>query len=105
MRITKTQLRKIIKESMAQSDVLYLENLLMAWKGTFGDWSGFCDWYDSLMADLRVQYDEEMDDFLMTFELEVCPESIQELLSLLNFASMKNHPMFSIWARALRQNF
>ena len=109
MRLTKRQLRlairRVINESMAQSDVLYLENLLMAYKGTFGDWSGFCEWYDGLMVELRVQYGEDMDDFLYVFELDECEENIRDLLSMINRPQVQAHPMFSTWANALRNNF
>ena len=97
--------RYVIKESMAQSDVLYLENLLMAYKGTFGDWSEFCSWYNELMMELRVQYDEEMDDFLYSHDLEECPENIQDLLYMINRPETQAHPLFSTWANSLRNNF
>lgn len=109
MRLTKRQLRlairRVINESMAQSDVLYLENLLMAYKGTFGDWSGFCDWYDEVVMDLRVNEDEFMDDFLFTSELMDCPDSIEELLSIMNDPGVQLHSRFPAWANALRANF
>ena len=109
MRIKESKLRKtirrVIKESMAQQDILYLGNLLGSYKGTFFDWSDFCEWYDDLMMELRVQYGEDMDDFLYAFELDECEESIRDLLSMINRPEVQAHPMFSTWANALRNNF
>ena len=109
MKITESKLRQtirsVIQESMAQQDILYLGNLLGAYKGTFGDWSEFCVWYDDLMMELRLDYDEEMDAFLMANELEFCPGSINELLSIINDTSVQSYPMFSTWANTLRREF
>ena len=118
MKISKRQLKRIIREeysrlkrkglireSMAQQDILYLGNLLGSYKGTFFDWSEFCEWYDDLMMELRVQYGEEMDDFLYVFELDECEENIRDLLSMINRPEVQAHPMFSTWANALRYNF
>ena len=109
MRITETKLRKtirtVIQESMAQQDILYLGNLLGAWKGTFGDWSEFCEWYNDVVMTSRLQYDEEMDDFLMMADLEVCPDNIFELINRIKDPATQAHPLFSTFANALRSNF
>ena len=118
MKITKRQLRRIIREeytrlqqkdlireAMAQQDILYLGNLLKAYPGTFRDWPEFCDWYDEFVMDLRVSEDEFMDDFLYTFDLMDCPGSLTELLSVINDPGAQSHPKFSAWANALRSNF
>ena len=98
-------IRRVICESMAQQDILYLGNLLGSYKGTFSDWSDFCEWYDDLMMELRVQYGEDMDDFLYTFELDECEENIRDLRSMINRPEVQAHPMFSTWANSLRSNF
>ena len=109
MKLSNRQLKRIIrgiiKESMAQQDILYLGNLLRAYQGTFGDWSEFCEWYDDLMMELRVQHGEDMDDFLYVFELDECEENIRDLLSMIDRPEVQAHPMFSTWANALRNNF
>ena len=98
-------IRRVICESMAQQDILYLGNLLGSYKGTFRDWSGFCEWYDDLMIELRVQHGEDMDDFLYVFELDECEENIRDLVSMINRPEVQAHPMFSTWANSLRSNF
>ena len=98
-------IQRVIQESMAQQDIIYLENLLRSYPGTFRDWSEFCVWYDDLMMELRLDHDEEMDAFLMINELEFCPASIEDLLSILNDTKVQRFPMFSMWASALRRNF
>ena len=109
MRITEKKLRRtirrVISESMAQQDILYLGNLLGSYKGTFRDWSEFCEWYDEVIMDLRVYDDEFMDDFLFTFELMECPTSVDELISILHDPGAQSHSRFSTWANALRNNF
>ena len=55
--------------------------------------------------DLRVYDDEFMDDFLYTFELMKCPNSLEELLSILNDPGAQSHSRFPAWANALRSNF
>ena len=57
------------------------------------------------MMDLRVQYEEEMDDFLYAFDLDECEESIEDLLSMINRPEVQAHPMFTTWANELRNNF
>ena len=109
MRITESKLRRtirrVIQESMVQQDILYLGNLLGAFKGTFQDWPEFCIWYNDLMMELRVKYDEEMDDFLFSYDVEECPEHINDLLYVINLPEAQEHPMFTTWATELRTNF
>ena len=109
MRITKGKLRetlrRVIQESMAQQDIMYLGNLLKSYPGTFFDWSEFCVWYDDLMIDLRAQYGEMMDDFLYSYDLEECPEHIKDLLYVINLPEAQGHPMYTNWATELRANF
>ena len=109
MRITRSKLRKtirrVIQESMAEQDILYLGNLLKAYPGTFRDWSEFCVWYNDLMMELRVKYAEEMDDFLYSYDVAECPEHIKDLLYVINLPEAQMHPMFTTWANELRTNF
>ena len=109
MRIKESKLRQAIRgvicESMAQQDILYLGNLLRSYKGTFRDWSEFCGWYDEVVMDLRIYEDEFMDDFLYTYDLMDCPDSLDELLAILNDPGTQSHSRFSAWATALRSNF
>ena len=82
MKITKRQLRKTIRRVLQEStfsrhavipqaDILYLRNLMTSYMGTFGDWDGFCDWYNSLMKDLEDEYGQEMVEFLGKFGLQI----------------------------------
>ena len=99
-------IRRVINESIPQSDILYLENLLMSYKGTFGDWSSFCDWYNDLMRDVGNAYnDGGMDDFLERQRLLTCPASIEDLLSIIEDPNTQSDPMFSTWAHEVRTNF
>ena len=105
MKQLRRTIRRVIQESMAQQDILYLGNLLKAYPGTFQDWPEFCIWYNDLMMELRVAYDEDMDDFLYSYDLEECPEHIEHLLYMIHRPETQAHPLFSTWANALRSNF
>lgn len=101
-----TEWRKLLNESMPLSDRLYLGNLLKSYKGTFRDWSEFCDWYNDLMRDVGNRYNDiEMDDFLQRQNLLTCPASIEDLLSIIEDPDTQSHPMFSTWAHEVRTNF
>jgi len=60
-------------------------------------WQGYCQNYEDLMMDFRVEMDEEADDFLFTFELEECPASADELCGALRDREVQQHPMFSAY--------
>lgn len=95
---------------MSLSELLYIRNLMMSYQGTFGSWVGgigesFCDWYTDLMQQLMLSDDGEMNDFLVRFNLVECPATPNELSNILYSQEVQSHPMFSVWARSLRDNF
>ena len=116
MRITESKLKRIIRKvlqestfsrnaSVPQADILYLRNLITSYMGTFGDWDGFCDWYDSLMEDLQGEYGQEMIVFLRQFGLQTCPPTNRDLVNAIMDPRMQEEPMYATWTRELRFNF
>lgn len=116
MKLTKRQLRntirRVLEEStfsrhavVPQADILYLRNLMTSYMGTFGDWDGFCDWYDSLMEDLEGEYGQEMIAFLRKFGLQTCPPSNRDLVTAIMDPRVQEEPMYVTWTRELRLNY
>lgn len=105
-------IRKVLQEStfsrnavIPQADILYLRNLMMSYMGTFNDWDGFSDWYDSLMEDLVGEYGQEMAVFLRKFDLQTCPPSNRDLVNAIMNPRVQEDPMYATWASELRLNF
>ena len=116
MRITETKLRRIVRRVLQEStfsrhavipqqDILYLRNLMMSYMGTFRDWDGFCDWYDSLMEDLQGEYGQEMIAFLRRSGLQICPVEPKDLVNAIMNPQIQEDPMYAMWANELRTNF
>ena len=116
MKLSKRKLRKTIRRVLeestfsrhavvSQQDILYLRNLMTSYMGTFGDWDGFCDWYDSLMEDLEGEYGQPMIAFLRMFGLQTCPPSNRDLVNAIMDPRIQEEPMYATWAGELRSNF
>ena len=122
MRLTKRQLKRIIREEYSrlkirgliresidlgqqygpdiyQRDLDQLAGLLDLSEAQFQTY--LAGEYQERMIDFRLNYDEMADDFLFSMDLDEGPASAQELMAILKDPETYQQPMGAKWANAI----
>ena len=104
MRLTKRQLKRIIREEYSRLkrrglikesvNPMDIEDLCDVIVFNVDDWMGYSRHYNKIVMDLRVNHDEMADDFLFSFDLDECPSGPRELCDALRDPEVQQHPMF-----------
>lgn len=116
MKITKRQLKKIIREeysrlkrcglikehgrltpgghvSMVPEDVQDVIDIAKAAEEN-RDFDGWCDFAEEQMMQLRTEFDEEADAFLEMFDLDMgCPTTAGQIVGIFSKPEFYNHPI------------
>ena len=116
MRLTKRQLKRIIREEYSRLkrrglikeavSPMDIEDLCAVIRSHYdpkkpGEWAGYCEYYDQLMQDYRLNFDEDADAFLIGTDLEFCPATAEELCAALQDPRVQNEPMFDSYFNVL----
>ena len=120
MRLTKRQLKRIIREEYSRLkrrglikeavSPMDIEDLCAVIRSHYDpekppskqvEWARYCEYYDQLMMDYRLNFDEDADAFLMGTDLEFCPATAEELCGALQDPNIQGHPMFESYFNVL----
>ena len=93
--------RGLIKEAVDAQMLAEIEDLCEIIQDAADDWQGYCYHYDECMINFRAEADEEADDFLYDHDLMECPESADELCSVLRDANIQSDRLFEMYFLSL----